>query len=133
MRILNKTSRLGLAVLLAFGMAGVAQAQECVYDGWDMTSDGLLDQAEFRAGFDNEEWFDEWDDDDDELLSESEFDVGTSDWGMARTGLWADWDANEDDFIDDDEFAEGLFDVWDEDDDVMLSCDEYNAGLGWFE
>lgn len=133
MRLIAKTSSLGLAVLLAFGTAGIAQAQDCTWDGWDTSADGMLDTAEFRTGFDNEQWFNEWDDDGDELLSEEEFDLGTSGWGMARDGMWTAWDANQDDFIDDDEFAEGLFDVWDEDDDVMLACNEYEAGLDWFE
>lgn len=134
MRLIAKTSSLGLAVLLAFGTAGVAQAQECVgAAGWDTTTDNMIDPAEFRTGFDNEQWFNDIDDDDDGLLSTDEFELGASDWGIADNELWTAWDENEDDFIDDDEFAKGLFDVWDEDDDVMLACNEYEAGLDWFE
>ena len=129
MKIFRKTSSLGLAVMLAFGLAGTAHAQECVIGDWDVDTDAELTRDEFAAGFDSAGWFDDWDADGDGLLSEDEFGVAAGDWGLDTGALWQEW-VQDDEFIEDDPLAYGLFDVWDEDDDYVLSCDEYNRFVG---
>lgn len=142
MRITTRTTRLGLAAVLAFGLAGVApvHAQELgvnqdlgVFDTWDVDADGLVDQNEYRSTFHNAGWFEAWDDDDDDLLSDDEFDVGVSGWGMADQDHFDAWDVNDDEVLDENEFSVGVFDAWDEDGDSRLTSDEYDAGIGWFE
>lgn len=138
MRLNATTSSLGLAVLLAFGTAGVAplhaQANDGTFDTWDTNADGMIAGNEYRDSFRNSDWFDDWDEDNDGLLSDAEFGVGTTGWGMAGSNAEFDtWDTNNDDFLDENEFSMGVFDSWDENNDNALASDEYDAGIDWFE
>lgn len=130
MKLTAKTSTLGMAVLLAFGIAGTANAQECSMGDWDTDANAELTNDEFTAGIESDDWFGAWDANEDGLLDENEFGVATSGWGLDNEMLWNDW--NEDDgVLEDDPLSDGLFDVADRDRNEMLNCDEYNwfAGL----
>lgn len=94
-----------LTALFISGGASVAIAQEETeqgdfewsYSEWDANNDGMLDEQEFDAGYDEVGLYDE---------------------------LYDDWDVNGDGVLDEDEFGDGLYDSWDKDDNGYLEEDE---------
>lgn len=63
------------------------------------------------------------DSDGDSQLGEDEF-AGF----YQECGIYADWDANDDEFIDEEEFSDGLFDMYDDNDDGFVSDVEWDDG-----
>lgn len=61
---------------------------------FDEDSDGILDNEEWNNVFTDSDWFETFDADTNSMLTEDEWD----------TGLFNDWDANDDDMIDEDEY-----------------------------
>lgn len=105
--------------------------------GWDSNSDGMLDEAEFRARFATDEWFADWDEDVDGMLSEEEFEAIHGEWadapaGVDDDGLFDVWDANDDGLLDDEEIVEGVYVTWDVDRNKQLDNNEFMAGNAWF-
>ena len=99
-----------------------------VFGVWDADNDGNLTEEEYEERteqFDEYEWgeFDEWNTDGDALLTDTEFMTGE-----AGSDLFDEWDADDTNFIDDNEFGEGLFDIWNADDDKGLTPDEIGFG-----
>lgn len=73
------------------------------------------------------EWFyDELDRNNDGLIDKEEFYAGYRD-----SGLFDDWDSNEDGFLVEDELGEGLYDYWDANDDGFIGKDEIEAHGFW--
>lgn len=117
------------------------------YEEWDENDDELLDENEFYGSY-----FDTWDINDDEALDEDEWTSASRDFGLEGQN-WADWDANTDNALDENEFrtgitnnnyygdwdadgdkmlnereyTDGIFDLWDDDDDGAITNDEYTA------
>ena len=104
--------------------------------GWvDSDNDELINEEEWDEGFNNlfgdygtEEDFTEYDVNNDGSLDEDEWfqGWGDSDW-------FNDFDANDDSYVDNNEWETGLFDNWDENDDGSWNEDEYNAYSGYYD
>jgi Ca2+-binding EF-hand superfamily protein len=117
------------------------------YDDWNNVDDEYLDDEDFYLSV-----YDVWDADDDELLDEEEWTMGydyyygdyvISDYDaididgdgfieyteyndvLVDTDFFVDWDADADDFLNEDELAEGVFHIWDLNNDGMLDREEY--------
>lgn len=126
--------RPGLAALLALGLGATAPAfAQSMFDDWDVNRDGMLDSNEFRTGFNNGDWFGDWDRDRDRRLSRDEFGVEAANWCLDDDdGVFNLWDGDDDGFLTSDEFADGAFGQWDRNRDSLLSDDEYDEGINWF-
>lgn len=69
-----------------------------------------------------------WDRDANAALDREEFDAG-----MADRGVYQRMDARADGVLDSDEFYGGVFDLWDDDDDLAVNEDEFGAtGADWY-
>ncbi|MCX2740261.1 hypothetical protein [Pontibacter anaerobius] len=95
-----------------------------VYDTWDLNDDDLLDENEWTTatndfGIENQNWKD-WDTNADNSLDENEFRTG-----MGNTSYYTDWDADKDKMINEREYSDGIFGLWDDNDDDMLDTNEY--------
>ncbi|WP_375263650.1 hypothetical protein [Palleronia sp.] len=70
----------------------------------------------------------DWDTDADGVLGESEFTQGVFD-----SGVFEEWDADDDEAIGYSELSSGLYSAWDADDDGELSVDEWDSAVDlWF-
>lgn len=122
--------------------AGVAMGDATVgewgdFGAWDTSADGMLDNDEFRARFNDGGWYGDWDGDRDGMLSEEEFGTVNTAWGDApegvdSNGMFDIWDADKDGLIDQDETATGAFTAWDRDRNNTIDSNEFNAGVNWF-
>mgnify|MGYP005749784189 CR=1 FL=1 len=117
------------------------------FAGWDTNDDNLLDENEFYISY-----FDTWDVNDDSMLDEEEWNNAVlhynmegqamTDWdknkdmkldesefraGMAKNNYYRDWDRNKDNMLDENEYTEGVFMLWDVDDDGYITEEEYNT------
>lgn len=71
------------------------------------------------------EWsFDDIDADGNLELTEAEFEQATVD-----SGLFDDWDLDDDEALSMEEYHEGVFATWDADEDALLSADEFETGF----
>lgn len=98
------------------------------YEGWDANKDKLLDEKEYGASL-----YDAWDTDNDGQVNESEWKAATNDFNLEDQN-WSDWDAGGDGALDENEFRSGLsgsgwYGAWDADHDNMLSEREYSDGV----
>lgn len=71
---------------------------------------------------------DDDDTDDDVML----FDNDRFYTGFSTANLFADWDMDDDDFLDDDEFIMSFYDAWDVDNDDMLEESDWNTAVADF-
>lgn len=101
------------------------------YDAWDRDRSGALDMNETRDAMRTT-----WDTDRDRRLNRDEFEAGMGGWYRddARYGDFDTWDADGDDFLDDDEWnagfaRHGMYNAWDLDGDGMLYEPELSTGL----
>ncbi|MDX5436488.1 MAG: hypothetical protein LPK03_04800, partial [Pontibacter sp.] len=117
------------------------------FSEWDANDDDLLDENEFYGGF-----YDTWDVNDDDFVDEDEWTTATrdygienqnwSDWdtnadnrldadefrtGMGTTTYYTDWDADRNEMINEREYSDGIFGLWDDNDDDLLDNNEYDA------
>jgi len=60
------------------------------------------------------------------------FDRDTFNNTFASNNYYEDWDANDDDFLDEDEYSQGLFSSWDINDDNRLDQNEWNTASNDF-
>ncbi|WP_276496427.1 hypothetical protein [Pontibacter litorisediminis] len=95
------------------------------YDTWDVNNDNSLDENEWTTatrdyGIENQNWSD-WDTNSDKSLDENEFRTG-----MANTNYYTDWDADRNKMINEREYTDGIFGLWDDNDDDILDNNEYN-------
>lgn len=135
MRDMMTSKSLGLAVLMAIGFGGAAPAMAATPDfgAWDANRDSMLDQNEFRTGFNDGDWFGDWDGNRDNRLSNEEFDMQAKNWGFdSDDGVFDVWDADDDGFLTNNEYADGAFVHWDRNRDYMLNDDEFDEGINWF-
>lgn len=104
-----------------------------LYDTWDNNSDGIIDNDEWNYGFNDEfsedyNEFGDWDADGNGEIDNTEFtDV------YENSGLYDNWNTNEEAGIDENESAEGIFSVFDGDNDGFLGKDEASDGWALFE
>jgi hypothetical protein len=95
-----------------------------LYDTWDADGDGELTEAEFDDGWNT--WFSDMDQPDyggldsdgDGLLTENEFAQG-----FGQTQVYSEWTADGE--LSEDQFSSGLYDVYDIDDDDLITEAEY--------
>lgn len=98
---------------------------------WDVDGDARLTGAEWRKGAarwlgeEDHGAFADWD-----MDGGGSLDGGELGEGFERTGLFGEWDRNDDDLLQEDEFREGAFGVWDADGDGFISEEEWRAGYG---
>ncbi|GHA72596.1 hypothetical protein [Cognatilysobacter bugurensis] len=127
---------LGLSILLATGCASTQYAEDTSADvgfaDWDADRNGMIADAEFRAGFTQNGWFNELDRDRDGRVTNEEFGMASTGWGLDGNAF-ATWDTNRDGVLDDGEFGTGAFSTWDRNRDSMLDDSEFAAGEGWFD
>lgn len=98
------------------------------FSPWDTNDNGVIERAEFDAGYDNN-YFVAWDSDGDEFVDEDEWNAGFDAYYVDADydGVFTDWDGDADTMLDNDEFLEGTFVMWDEDDSGTLDSDEYGT------
>lgn len=119
------------------------------YDDWNITDDAYLDDEDFYTAV-----YRVWDVDDDELLSEEEWmlgydhhygdyiaenyevlDVDNDGYleyveyqnALADSDFFLSWDVDENENIDEEELAKGVFERWDLDNSGYLERDEYTG------
>lgn len=107
-------------------MLAEAELASGVFRLFDRNDDGVLDRQEWERGIaafygpgTPDFAVSDWDADADDVLDEDEFAAG-----LASTGLYRGL-AGYDRALTEPEFARGLFDWWENDDDDMLSRDEW--------
>ena len=115
----------GATIVLVTGCATTDAAQgdmgdEEVFDEWDADDDGYLDEDEFTA---NVAWFSTYDEDGDGYLNPEEFSAVGEDF--ANVDDFDAYDLNGDRLVTVDEFNSKLFDDLDEDEDGLLSEDDW--------
>lgn len=121
------------------------------FDDFDADESGDFDEGEF-----NESFFDAYDRDDDTVIDEDEFsagddsffdgdsgttlgdldtdesgDIGRTEFeaGFGDTGLYDDYDANQDSVVDEGEINETSFEIFDDNDDNNISQNEFGELL----
>lgn len=106
---------------------------EGLYDTWDNNSDGIIDNDEWSYGF-NDEFGDEysefsaWDTDGNNEIDNNEFSEAYN-----NSGIYDDWNTNDQEGIDENEAAEGIFSIFDGDSDGFLGKDEASPGNELFD
>jgi hypothetical protein len=107
---------------------------EVGFDAFDLDNDNMLDQDEFRAAYEDYNYFENWDTDDDDDLDETEWQSGLDtyvpDYDATQDGIYTDWDLDNDGVLDNTELEDNVFDIYDEDDDDFLDEVEFDE---WFE
>lgn len=119
------------------------------YEDWDMNDDNFLDEKEF-----NDSYYGLWDGNKNGMLEENEWNDNVKNFGLTNE-TWNTWDANSDKKIDRNEFntaqddnnyystwdmdknnqltereyTDGLFGLWDDNDDGILEKDKYDTYL----
>lgn len=81
---------------------------------------GVLAGALFAVNPAFAQTFQEWDTDTNQELSQDEWTQG-----FGETGIFDDWDANDDGMLEEDEFHEGVYSAYDQNDDDILDEDEF--------
>jgi Ca2+-binding EF-hand superfamily protein len=121
--------KMQLAVALGLVMGSTSAFAQKDFSNWDNDNNGAVSQQEFAQGIKKQGFFDRWDDDGNGQLNRDEFqEVG------ANTDFET-FDANNDDYLTEDEFSTGFYDTWDADNDTMLSENEWDdaSDEGWFD
>ncbi len=117
------------------------------YDDWDREDDDYLDDEDFYYGT-----YYMWDQDDDELLSEEEWIMGYDHYYgnyifddyegidvdgdgfieyeeysnvLGDTDYYLNWDADASEYLNEEELATGVFQIWDVDNSGLIEKDEY--------
>lgn len=120
-----------LAATTVCALALAAPAAAANMTDWDANSDAGLSNQEFRSGFESNGVFNRWDADNDGVLTENEFDSGLGDKTAAfgeRFGdgdVYSEWDADSDGSLTDDEFYEGVYAGYDDDEDNIIEEPEF--------
>lgn len=127
------------ALALSAFVVAPATAQDSMYSDWDADQSGAVDRGEFDKGLNGLKIYDAWEKDPDAQMSEGDFDrdYGEADWRDDQT--FSEWDADRDAGLDRSEFQTGYYEQYDANDDDML--DEEEFGLfeqdaderGWFD
>ncbi|MBD0257102.1 MAG: hypothetical protein ICV83_15400 [Cytophagales bacterium] len=99
-----------------------------LFDDWDLNDDDVLDENEFNASH-----YDVWDQDNDGILEENEWKEDINHFGLAGEN-WDAWDANHDNQVGKNEFNSALdedhyFSTWDADKNNQLTEREYTDGI----
>lgn len=94
------------------------------FQTWDLDDDGTITQDEWNEfaedfGLEDADW-DAWDADNDGTLTQAELNTG-----LTASGWYTAWDVDNDGFIEEVEYTAGIFDLWDVNDDDVLTADEY--------
>ena len=94
---------------------------EETFQKWDDNRDGVIGPNEFT---DNADWFDDYDEDDNGYISKSEFlDGPAEDW--VQVGAYDTYDVDGDNRLTEGEFHTGLFKDFDTNDDGALDQSEW--------
>ena len=102
--------------------------QSGYYDAWNADPQQGLNEGEFATGV-----FSDWDADSDLQITEEEYVSGTERWYGAGQDDFVSYDADSSGYLDQQEFAQTwdseLFADWDADADSELSEEEYSTGI----
>lgn len=124
------------------------------YDAWDSNDDLALGENEFATGI-----YSDWDNDDEFGINEAEYDVGVgrwygddytmtfSDYDVDGSGLidqnefganwdsnyFASWDGDGNSELSDMEYSQGIYNMSDRDQDLVISIEEEGWFEGWFD
>ncbi|WP_162052203.1 EF-hand domain-containing protein [Pontibacter pamirensis] len=98
------------------------------YQDWDVNDDSFLDEDEFTTSF-----FQIWDTDNDGMIEDIEWNAAVADYNLAGAD-WAAWDTNTDGFIETAEFDTGFnnlgwYNAWDTDGNGLIEAREYTDGV----
>jgi Ca2+-binding EF-hand superfamily protein len=103
------------------------------YNDWDIDKDEIVNNEELYRGF-----YKVWDVNNDEKLNEKEWAHGTENYldnfKGKRYGYFSDWDLDSDDWVEVEEFVNAIADTpyysaWDKDNDNELDPDEFGEGV----
>ncbi|PRY03627.1 hypothetical protein CLV24_1403 [Pontibacter ummariensis] len=114
------------------GLLGEQEFSRAFYSMWDLDNDNSLEKGEWKKSardfrIENKLWV-QWDTSDDGRLDKREFHLGFSDL------LWYEkWDLNGDSRINESEYADGLFRLWDRDANGLLDAREYGLVSTYLE
>lgn len=125
------TLAFGLLLVFCTGCAGGDELYQDdnygTFDTWDADANAEIDENEFNTAYYESGYYDDWDADRSGTIEEDEF----SD--MAGGEDFDDWDADDSGDLDENEAGEGLFNMWDDNDDEAIDEDEYNTYYdSWF-
>jgi hypothetical protein len=103
---------------LALGTAAFGQARQ--FDDFDKNGDNRITLDEWHGGSADRGIFADRDRNDDRRLDANEFDA------LGFDDDFDEWDANDDDYLDDDEYYQGAFDYFDDDENGHWDGDEWD-------
>ena len=122
------------AAVVALATTACATTQQEPIAYYDADDDDLVTDVEYAMAADEIGYFDRWDIDGDGFLEFDEYRTGMVEYGYDVTTFEV-WDENDDDLLTRDELYRGTFVVLDTDRDRMLNADEMGsaveAGYGW--
>jgi hypothetical protein len=97
---------------------------------WDLDGNGFVDATEWHIGFDESGVFENWDSDDDSFIDLDEWREGMAEaeWRREDVGFWEDWDRYRDGKLSRNEFGDGVFGVWDYDENLRVDAGEFESG-----
>ena len=126
----NQTKKnLGVLLSASLILFGAASCNSGGGEEGAVEEEGIAETEEVTTGIDNElatneavGRFDEWDTNDDQMWDENEFGTVAND-----AGFYDEWDADNDGNLTDDELYEGVYGIYDENDDNQYTQEEFNA------
>jgi hypothetical protein len=116
----GKTFAIGLIGTGALALCAAAFGQARQFDDFDANDDDRITLDEWHGGMGDIGIFDDRDENRDTRLDESEFDA------LGLDGDFDAWDANDDNYLDDNEYYEGSFEYFDEDESGHWDGDEWD-------
>lgn len=141
MKKIQMKTLLSFAFILAFmvppSFAQVTEPQNqrnterSPYSNWDTNDDEKIDKDEFTASFNDNDFYSSWDSNSDDQLDEDEWNSGIATnypyYNDVDYGMFRDWDNDNNEYLNQKEFADRTFNLWDEDGDGFINSDEYNT------
>jgi hypothetical protein len=99
------------------------------FESLDRDQDGYIENLEWDYGFAESGILEFWDRNSDFQVDPEEWETGPLDWYAEDVGYWYDWDWNENRRLERREFANALFEAWDDDDDRRIDGGEFDSGV----
>lgn len=125
-----------MVILLLFGFISCRAADEGAYANWDADSDARLDTNEFGTAWGEAGYYDRWDANQDNFIDENEWNAGRNEFmeGYNETefGAFGDWDTDDDNLLAENELRDGVFGVYDANNDNYWDDTEYGTWWGTF-
>ena len=116
----TKLIAIGLVGTVALSVGTTAFGQTREFDDFDSNHDDRITLDEWHGGTADLRIFADRDGNDDRRLDANEFDA------LGYDEDFDEWDANDDDYIDEDEYYDGAFGLFDEDENGHWEGDEWD-------